>query len=508
MRSKYYPSLDGMRALHCPARDRSNALSLCSRRVRGSGQSPGSGSSVVRLGAVGRKPDWVSHWEQSDLWRGQSPYRVEGQSPRKLAEKFCYNLLQQIELCGKTCYYEDVAGFFCIAKFDVKGACDMAHVMKMTKAACGHMFKHYERAKDENGEYVKFGNESIDPKRTPMNYNLAPDRELSQGDFIRKRCGEVYCMNRKDVNVLCSWVVTVPKDVPEAEYERFFHATYDFLEKRYGRENVVSAYVHMDEVTPHMHFAFVPVVYDRKKEKYKVSAFEVLDRKELKVFHPELEKHLESVLGHEVGILNEATKEGNKSIAELKRGTAQAELQKTTLETREMLSKAQELKQAMKVAQEQKKSLEGKIEGLQRDLLTAEQVKYVPHTKALIGDKQVIATEDFNALCKTASTAEALLKEIEPARKINARAKEIISQAQEQADTIIDSAKRESLQTVIERERRVSDLEKKLTAIEERLSKALSLLPERIKSEFLSAWEKASPKEKSRKHTRNFDQER
>ena len=67
------------------------------------------------------------------------------------------------------------------------------------------------------------------------------------------------------MNVLCSWVVTVPKDVPEAEYEKFFHATYDFLEKRYGRENVVSAYVHMDEITPHMHFAFVPVVYDKRK---------------------------------------------------------------------------------------------------------------------------------------------------------------------------------------------------------------------------------------------------
>ena len=49
----------------------------------------------------------------------------------------------------------------------------MAHVMKYTKASYGHMLKHYERAKDKNGEYVKFGNENIDLERTPLNYNLA-----------------------------------------------------------------------------------------------------------------------------------------------------------------------------------------------------------------------------------------------------------------------------------------------------------------------------------------------
>lgn len=382
----------------------------------------------------------------------------------------------------------------------------MAHVMKMTKAACGHMFKHYERAKDKNGEYVKFGNESIDPERTPMNYNLAPDRELSQGDFVRKRCSEVYCMNRKDVNVLCSWVVTVPKDVPEVEYEKFFHATYDFLEKRYGRENVVSAYVHMDEVTPHMHFAFVPVIYDKKKERYKVSAFEVIDRRELTVFHAELEKHLESALGHEVGILNEATKEGNKSIAELKRESATERLQNATLEASRIVSKAQD---DIKPIEEHKRALQGEIEGLQKDLLTAQQVKDVPHTKALIGDKQVITTEDFNVLCRTAATAEALMKEIVPARKINARAQEFIQEAKDKAAAIISGAEKESLQVKIQRARKESELENRLTRTETRLQKTLSLLSDQARQEFVSAWNKAQ--KLTQEHKRNapdWEQER
>ena len=42
------------------------------------------------------------------------------------------------------------------------------------------MSKHYERAKDKNGDYIKFGNKDIDTDRTPENYNLAPDREGGQ----------------------------------------------------------------------------------------------------------------------------------------------------------------------------------------------------------------------------------------------------------------------------------------------------------------------------------------
>ena len=124
--------------------------------------------------------------------------------------------------------------------------------------------------------------------------------------------------------------------MPEQEHKAFFQASYDFLQQRYGRENVVSAYVHMDEVTPHMHFAFVPVKHGFKEDKKnpdisteyrKVSAKEVLNRRELQAFHPALQRYVEQELGHEVSILNEATK-GNKSIEELKRQTATERLQK------------------------------------------------------------------------------------------------------------------------------------------------------------------------------------
>lgn len=384
----------------------------------------------------------------------------------------------------------------------------MAHVAKYSKGAMGHMLSHYDRSKNNLG-----GN--IDAEKTCLNYNLADHQNMSQLEFIHQRLSQVKVQNRKDLNVLCDWVVTAPKDLPEREYKAFFEASYDFLKKRYGLENVVSAYVHMDEVTPHMHFAFVPVKYGFKQDKknpnisteyYKVSAKEVVNRYDLQSFHEGLQRHVTKALGHEVSILNEATKEGNKSIAELKRQSAAERLHEASLEVSRIVSKAQEDVLSM---EERKTALESELEGLQRDLLTTQQVKDVPHTKALIGDKQVVTTEDFNALCRTAATAESLLKEIIPARKINARAKEIISQAQEKAAEIIAQSKQESMQTVIERAKRVSELENKLNMANEHLRATLSLLSEKAGREFVSAWNQT--KTSMQDHIKNVpdrDQER
>lgn len=87
----------------------------------------------------------------------------------------------------------------------------MANAQKYTRAACGHLAAHYERRKDEKGEYAKFGNQDIDPQKTHLNYNLCPRRGLEQIDFIRQRTTEARTLKRDDVNVMCSWVVTLPE---------------------------------------------------------------------------------------------------------------------------------------------------------------------------------------------------------------------------------------------------------------------------------------------------------
>lgn len=199
----------------------------------------------------------------------------------------------------------------------------MANCAKYTKGAMGHMFKHYERGKDDSGKYVRFGNQQIDLSRTHLNYNLAPER--NQLDFIQNRLKEVNVMKRKDVNVMCSWVVTAPKELPAEHHREFFERTYSFLRKRYSpdEKNIISAYVHMDEVTPHMHFAFIPVVLDAKKDREKVSAKEVINRTDLKTFHRDYQEEMERFADEHgniftCNVLNGATAGGNKAIEEYK----------------------------------------------------------------------------------------------------------------------------------------------------------------------------------------------
>ena len=70
---------------------------------------------------------------------------------------------------------------------------------------------------------------------------------------------------------------------------------------------------------------------------------------------------MERVFGRDVGILNEATKEGNKSIAELKRHCHRTITVETTVEASKIVSKAQERVQAI---EDSIKALEGRKNGI------------------------------------------------------------------------------------------------------------------------------------------------
>lgn len=191
----------------------------------------------------------------------------------------------------------------------------MAHVAKYTRGAIRGLSNHLDR-KTEN-----HANKDIDVSKSHLNYDL----NQNQGDTISRlneRLEQVYCMNRKDVKAVADWIVTLPKELedrPADEQRQFFQATKDFLDKQYGEENNISANVHMDETTPHMHYAFVPVVYDEKKQREKVSAKIVLNRNHLQSFHDDLDKHLKAEIPqiYERGVVNGQTV-GVETVQELK----------------------------------------------------------------------------------------------------------------------------------------------------------------------------------------------
>lgn len=160
----------------------------------------------------------------------------------------------------------------------------MASVKKFDESAVVNQLRHIERT-IQNPE-----NKDICKERTVENYSLAPQRGISSYDYYVERKKELYCYNRKDVKVMAGWIVTVPKNLKESDRERFFQVTYEFLIERYGERNCIQAIVHNDEGgQPHMHFLFIPATSDQKHGGEKICANDVLNKTELRNFHPALQ---------------------------------------------------------------------------------------------------------------------------------------------------------------------------------------------------------------------------
>ena len=100
----------------------------------------------------------------------------------------------------------------------MKGSKCMANFSKATKGASDSLLDHYERRKE-----IKFKNQDIDKSKSHLNYNLAPNKNLSQREILNQRLSEVKVLKRNDINIICSWVITLPKTIKK-EYAFLFYS--------------------------------------------------------------------------------------------------------------------------------------------------------------------------------------------------------------------------------------------------------------------------------------------
>lgn len=252
----------------------------------------------------------------------------------------------------------------------------MAHLTKYKRSQLPHLLKHDSRAKDKNGNYIKFGNEEIDTSRTHLNYNLHQRSDgLSDYEFIKQK-GLQYLhknvVNRSNINWAGSWVITLPQSLAEAsddDKRLFFQTAHDFMAERYGYDNIVGAYVHMDETTPHMHTKIVPLLWDEKKGRYRHSAKDMFDKGDLAFFHQHLSERMEQVFGFDVGIVGDSKDKKkderlpNKTIAELK-----AETKKLNEIKSNLLQEAEERQEEVKSLRQEKQRLKEENQLLKKEL--------------------------------------------------------------------------------------------------------------------------------------------
>ena len=192
----------------------------------------------------------------------------------------------------------------------------MANIKKFTNGQVASVIRHVERL-NEN-----YSNTEIDDVKSGENYLLSPDRQMSSYDYYKQRKNEVWSLNRKDVVTAVSWIITVPQTLEKQLYEDFFRNCYNFITERYGGENnIITSAVHMDETTPHMHCVLMPIKSDLKHEDFaeKLCAKEVINREDLRNFHPDLDRYLKEH-GVPADVYTGITKRqgGNKTIQQLK----------------------------------------------------------------------------------------------------------------------------------------------------------------------------------------------
>ena len=150
----------------------------------------------------------------------------------------------------------------------------------------GHIESHNERTKEKYAS-----NPDIDTSRSHLNFHLvAPERKYRAE--AEKQIAAAGCRTRSDsVRVVEALVTASPeffKGKKKAEIKAYFTVALDFIQKHQSKDTIISAVVHMDEKTPHMHLCFVPLTEDKR-----LSAKEIVgNKKKLTWWQDEFWKHM------------------------------------------------------------------------------------------------------------------------------------------------------------------------------------------------------------------------
>ena len=150
----------------------------------------------------------------------------------------------------------------------------------------GHIESHNERTKEKYAS-----NPDIDTTRSHLNFHLVtPERKYRAES--EKQIAEAGCRTRSDsVRVVEALVTASPeffKGKKKSEVKAYFTEALDFIQKYQSKETIISAVVHMDEKTPHMHLCFVPLTEDKR-----LSAKEIVgNKKKLTWWQDEFWKHM------------------------------------------------------------------------------------------------------------------------------------------------------------------------------------------------------------------------
>ena len=129
------------------------------------------------------------------------------------------------------------------------------------------IYRHNER-RNKN-----YSNANIDKEKSYLNYSIKSPQYSYEKEFDKIK--EKYNLKgqiKTVSNIACEYIITSDKEfferIGEIETKRYFDTAYKFVSeyKNLSEQYIMSAKVHMDEETPHMHLIFLPVVHTKDKK--------------------------------------------------------------------------------------------------------------------------------------------------------------------------------------------------------------------------------------------------
>ena len=137
---------------------------------------------------------------------------------------------------------------------------------KLTRAEINGKGTHNDR------KAKKHSNKDIDPTRTHLNYYIKKNEFTYTKEFDKHiKENNLQGHLRSNSIIMCQMIFTSDQEffdkIGEKETKRYFDECYRFIcnYKNLGENNIISAVVHLDEGTPHLHIMFIPVVHIKDK---------------------------------------------------------------------------------------------------------------------------------------------------------------------------------------------------------------------------------------------------
>ncbi len=143
-----------------------------------------------------------------------------------------------------------------------KGQFAILRFSKYKGPEIGRIEAHNERTKEEYAS-----NPDIDTSRSHLNFHLVKPERKYRAESERQ-IAAAGCRTRSDsVRVVEALITASPeffKGKKRADIKEFFNEALEFIRQNQSPETIISAVVHMDEKTPHMHLSFVPLTEDKR----------------------------------------------------------------------------------------------------------------------------------------------------------------------------------------------------------------------------------------------------